>query len=93
MFSYVKEPIRAGDSNIYNISDIARIKFAVPYLILFIKDGEPKELKKLVNIIHSKNEYIIEYYDYNIKKIVKHKMYLHDRKISKIMTFVGTLND
>ena len=69
-------------------------KFIIPQLTIYLKENiREYRFLDLEKVLNSKNEYLIEYYDYSIKKTVKHKMYCQDSKISKIMTFIGTLND
>lgn len=77
--TYVEEPSRTLNGSIPNINDyetfnVARMKVTYDYMPIGV-------YRELVRLLDSKNEHIVEYYDYELCEVVKHNMYLEPRDI------------
>lgn len=73
--NYVKEPTRSNNGSIENLDSYAR--FLVPHLILKYKYMDIENYRKVLKLMQSKSEFVVECYDIVKNKRVAHKMYFH----------------
>lgn len=102
--TYVEEPTRTLDGSIPNINDY--ITFIVPRVQISFDYMTISDFRRFLKAI-TPNEFLVEYYDYELDMIVKHKMYIEPREMATIynkgyeilavtgekISLIGTLND
>ena len=71
--SYIKEPVRSASGTIDNLNSYAT--FLTPRLVIKYNYMHINDYRKLMQLLNSKNEFVVECYDIVLDKRVKHKMY------------------
>lgn len=88
--SYVTSPERAGDGTIGNLNSYAW--FVTPHLKIDFGLMSIDSYRQLMQLIYSKNEFLVTCYDVVYNKIESHKMYFTTEEMPKLWTIVEALN-
>lgn len=103
--SYVTEPTRSASGTIENLNSYAT--FLTPRLVIKYNYMHIGDYRKLMQLLNSKNEFVVECYDIVLDKRVVHKMYhatpqmptIHQRNLEVLgirdytVELIGTNND
>lgn len=88
--SYVKSPIRSASGTIENLDSYAW--FLTPHLKIDFGLMSIDSYRTLMNLIYSKNEFMVSCYDVVKNALVHHKMYFATEEMPKLWTIVDALN-
>lgn len=88
--SYVTSPERASDGTIGNLNSYAW--FVTPHLKIDFGLMSIDSYRQLMQLIYSKNEFLVTCYDVVYDKIESHKMYFTTEEMPKLWTIVEALN-
>lgn len=103
--SYVTEPQRSANGTMDNLNSYAT--FLTPHLMVKYNYMHIGDYRKLMQLLNSKNEFVVECYDIVLDKRVKHKMYhatpqmptIHQRNLEVLgikdytIELIGTNNE
>lgn len=88
--SYVKSPMRSGDGTIGNLNSYST--FITPHLKIDFGLMSIDSYRVLMNLIYSKNEFLVTCYDVVNNKDTTNKMYFSTEEMPKLWTIVDALN-
>lgn len=88
--SYVKSPERSGDGSIGNLNSYAT--FVTPHLKIDFSMMSIDSYRTLMQLLYSKNEFIVECYDIVNNKPTTNKMYFSTEEMPKLWTIARAIN-
>jgi uncharacterized repeat protein (TIGR02543 family) len=88
--SYVKSPVRSGDGSIGNLNSYAT--FLTPHLRINFGLMSIDSYRALMNLIYSKNEFLVTCYDILTGKSTTNRMYFTTEEMPKLWTIARVLN-
>ena len=88
--SYVKSPERSGDGTIGNLNSHAT--FVTPHLKIDFSMMSIDSYRRLMELVYSKNEFLVECYDIVHNKVTQNKMYFATEEMPKLWTIARALN-
>ena len=88
--SYVKSPERSGDGSITNLNSYAT--FVTPHLKIDFSMMSIDSYRRLMELLYSKNEFVVSCYDIVAKTTTTNKMYFATEEMPKLWTIARALN-
>ena len=88
--SYVKSPERSGDGTISNLNSYAT--FLTPHLKIDFSMMSIDSYRRLMELLYSKNEFVVSCYDIVKNIITTNKMYFATEEMPKLWTIARALN-
>lgn len=88
--SYLTSPTRSADGTIDNLNSYA--SFTTPHLKIDFSLLSIGSYRRLMNLIYSKNEFVVKCYDVVRDEIVTEKMYFTTEEMPKLWTIARRLN-
>lgn len=88
--SYVKSPTRSGDGTIGNLNSYST--FLTPHLKIDFSLMSIDSYRALMNLLYSKNEFVVTCYDVVFNTLTTNKMYFSTEEMPKLFTIVEALN-
>lgn len=88
--SYVKEPERSGSGTIENLNSYAW--FLTPHLKIDFSALSIDSYRKLIDMKHSKREFVVTCYDPSYNRMTTNKMYFPPKEMPKLLTIARALN-
>ena len=88
--SYVKSPERSGDGSITNLNSYAT--FTTPHLKIDFSLMSIDSYRRLMELIYSRNEFLVTCYDIVGNRTTTNKMYFATEEMPKLWTIARALN-
>lgn len=88
--SYVKQPERSGSGSIENLNSYAW--FLTPHLKIDFSALSIDSYRKLIEMKHSKREFVVTCYDPSYNRMTTNKMYFPPEELPKLLTIARALN-
>ena len=88
--SYIKSPERSGDGTISNLDSYAT--FVTPHLKIDFSMMSIDSYRKLMNLIYTKNEFLVTCYDVVNNRRTTNRMYFTTEEMPKLWTIARALN-
>ena len=88
--SYLTSPTRSADGTIDNLNSYA--SFTTPHLKIDFSLLSIGAYRRLMNLIYSKNEFVVKCYDVVRGEVVTEKMYFATEEMPKLWTIARRLN-
>ena len=88
--SYVKSPERSADGSITNLNSYAT--FVTPHLKIDFSLLSIDSYRILMELIYSKNEFLVECYDVVRNQVTQNKMYFATEEMPKLWTIARAVN-
>ena len=88
--SYLTSPTRSADGTIDNLNSYA--SFTTPHLKIDFSLLSIGSYRRLMNLIYSKNEFVVKCYDIVRGEVVTEKMYFATEEMPKLWTIARLLN-
>lgn len=88
--SYVKSPERSGDGSITNLNSYAT--FVTPHLKIDFSLMSIDSYRRIMELLYSKNEFVVACYDVVKNEITTNKMYFATEEMPKLMAIARALN-
>lgn len=89
--SYVKSPNRSGKGTIDNLNSYA--SFTTPHLKIDFSLMSIDSYRRIMELIYSKNEFLVECYDVVQNRVVQEKMYFTTEEMPKLWTIAKAVGN
>lgn len=88
--TYIKSPERSGDGSINNLNSYAT--FVTPHLKIDFSMMSIDSYRKIMELIYSRNEFVVECYDIVYNRTTTNKMYFATEEMPKLWAIARALD-